>query len=72
MHHCGILHNDLFKDNIMLHFLVDKLDVYIIVYDWGEIGICKRYGFAKEQDFTNTQKCVGRLPHNCFLFTMNQ
>jgi hypothetical protein len=42
VHHCGILHNDSFKDNIMLHFLVDKPDVYIVVYDWGEIGIYKR------------------------------
>ncbi len=42
MHHCGILHNDLFKDNIMLYFLVDNPDVYIVVYDWGEIGTCKR------------------------------
>jgi hypothetical protein len=33
IHHFGILHNDLSKNNIMLHFLLDKLDV---VY----IGIC--------------------------------
>jgi hypothetical protein len=32
IHHCGILHN-LTKDNIMLHFSQDKLDV---VY----IGVC--------------------------------
>jgi len=33
----GIFHNDLWKDNIMLHFLPNKLDiVYIGVYDWGE------------------------------------
>ncbi len=32
---CGILHNDLSKDNIMLH--VDKLDVvYIGMCNWGE------------------------------------
>jgi hypothetical protein len=24
------------------------------------------YGFAKEQDATNTKKCIGGLPHNCF------
>jgi serine/threonine protein kinase len=34
IHHCGILHNDLSKDNIMLHFPLDKLDVvYISVCD---------------------------------------
>ncbi len=33
VHHCRILHNDLSNDNIMLHFLIDKLDV---VY----IGVC--------------------------------
>jgi hypothetical protein len=33
IHHCGILHNNLFKDNAMLHFPQDKLDV---VY----IGVC--------------------------------
>jgi hypothetical protein len=32
-----ILQNDLSKDNIMLHFLIDKLNVmYIGVCDWGE------------------------------------
>jgi hypothetical protein len=33
IHHCGILHNNLFKDNIMLHFPPDKPNV---VY----IGVC--------------------------------
>jgi hypothetical protein len=33
VHHYGILHNNLSKDNIMLHFLADKPDV---VY----IGVC--------------------------------
>jgi hypothetical protein len=38
VHHCGILHN-LYKDNIMLHLLVDKLDVvYIGMFNWGETG----------------------------------
>jgi hypothetical protein len=32
-----ILQNDLSKDNIMLHFLIDKLDVtYIGMCDWDE------------------------------------
>jgi hypothetical protein len=36
VHHFGILHN-LSKDNIMLHFLLNKLDVvYIGIYDWGD------------------------------------
>ncbi len=53
--HCGILHN-LSKDNIMLHFLVNKPNVvYIGMCDWGETkGLQKMmpslYGFAKEQD----------------------
>jgi hypothetical protein len=35
--HNEILHNDLPKDNIMLHFPPNKLDVvYIIVCVWGE------------------------------------
>jgi hypothetical protein len=29
------------------------------------------YGFAKEQDAINTKKCIGGLPYNCFLFTIN-
>ncbi len=38
VHHFGILHNDLSKDNIMLHFSLDKLDgVYITICNWGEI-----------------------------------
>jgi hypothetical protein len=68
VHHCGILHNDLSKNNIMLHFLTYKLDVvYIGVCDWGE-AMCLQevmpslWGFAKEQDVTNTKKCIGGLP----------
>jgi hypothetical protein len=30
VHHCGILHNDLFKDKIILHFPVDKPNVVYI------------------------------------------
>ncbi len=37
VYHCGILHNNLSKDNIRLHFLLDKPDVvYIGLCDWGE------------------------------------
>ncbi len=39
----GILHNDLSKDNIMLHFLLDKLDVVYITFVIGvKLGVCKR------------------------------
>jgi RIO-like serine/threonine protein kinase len=39
IHHCGILHNDLSKDNIMLHFLTYKPNVvYIGVCNWGEVA----------------------------------
>jgi hypothetical protein len=71
IHYCGILHNHLSKDNIMMHFLPNKLDVvYIGMCDWGEAGhlqevIPSLYGFAKEQDATNAKKCIGGLPHNC-------
>jgi hypothetical protein len=38
VHHCEILQNDLFKDNIMFHFPANILDVmYIGMCDWGEI-----------------------------------
>jgi len=61
IHHCGILHNNLFKDNIMLYFPTKKPDVmYIGMCDWGEIGHLQEtpslYGFAKEQDATNAKK----------------
>jgi len=54
VHHSRIFHNDLFKDNIMLHFLRDKPSVmYIGVCDWGQIKRVQDvtpslYGFAKE------------------------
>jgi hypothetical protein len=38
VHHNGILHNDLSKDDMMLHFPPNKLDiVYIGMCDWGEV-----------------------------------
>jgi hypothetical protein len=56
IHHSGILHNDLSKDNTMLHFPVDKLGMC----DWGEVGRLQEvtpslYGFAKEQNATNAK-----------------
>ncbi len=59
IHCCGILHYDLSKDNIMLHFSPNKLDiVYICMCNWGEVGCLQEvmsslYRFAKEQDATN-------------------
>jgi hypothetical protein len=50
------------KDNIMLHFSLDKLDVvYIGVCDWGEVRCMQKvipflYAFAKEEDAINTRK----------------
>ncbi len=64
IHCCGILHNDLSKDNIILHFLTDKLNVvYIGVCNWGEarclqVVMPSLYGFAKEKDATNAKKNV--------------
>jgi hypothetical protein len=62
IHHFGILDNDLSKDNIMLQFLLNKLDVvYINMCVCGEIRGLQEvtpslYGFAKEQDATNAKK----------------
>jgi hypothetical protein len=53
IHHCGISHN-LSKDNLMLHFSTNKLDVvYIGVCDWDEVVhlqevMTSLYGFIKE------------------------
>ncbi len=54
VHHCGILHNDLSKDNIMLHFLANKPNVlYIGMCNWGEAECLHEvtpslYGFVNE------------------------
>ncbi len=62
IHHFGILHNDVSKDNIMLHFPLDKLDVvYIGMCDWVKVRclwevITSLYGFENEQDATNAKK----------------
>jgi hypothetical protein len=62
-HHC-VLHNDLSKDNIMLHFLLNKWDfVYIGVSNWGEVEHLPKvtpslYGFAnttKNHNFLGSQ-----------------
>jgi hypothetical protein len=60
-HHFGILH-DLSKDNIMLHFLLNKLDVvYIGIYDWGEVKHLQEvmpslYRFTNLQDATDAKE----------------
>ncbi len=75
VHHCGILHNDLSKDHIMLHFPLDKLNVvYISMCDWGEPRCLQEvmpslYGFAMEQYAAIIKNCVGGLLQICFLFT---
>ncbi len=54
IHHFGILHNHLSKDNIMLHFLLDKPNsMYIGLYDLGEVECLQEvvpslYEFTKE------------------------
>jgi hypothetical protein len=64
----------------MLHFPANKLNVvYIGVCDWGEVECLQNmtpslYGFAKEQDATNTKqkkKCWW-VALEFFLFTTNQ
>jgi len=62
IHHSIILHNDLSKENIMLHFPPNKPDVmYIgVFYLGGTKGLQEvmpsLYGFAKEQDAINAKK----------------
>jgi hypothetical protein len=62
VHHYGILHNNLSKNNNMLHLSIDKPDVmYIGVCNWGQTKRLQEvtpslYGFAKEQDASNTRK----------------
>jgi hypothetical protein len=53
IHHFCIF-DDLFKDNIMLHFLSNKQNVvYIDICNWGEVSRLQNvtpslYGFTKE------------------------
>jgi hypothetical protein len=62
IHHFRILHDDLLKDNIMLHFPINKPNVvYIGMCDWGEVEHMQEvtpflYVFAKEHDFINVKK----------------
>ncbi len=62
VHHNGILHNDLWKHNILLHFLLNKLDiVYIVVCNWVEVGCMQEvtpslHFFAKEHNAINARK----------------
>jgi serine/threonine protein kinase len=78
VHHCGILHNDLSNDNIMLHFLADNLDVvYIGVCDWGEAKCLQEvmtslYGFAKEQNATNAKKSCVKMVAFDFFFVYSE
>jgi hypothetical protein len=62
VHHNGILHDDLLKDNIMLHFMFNNPYVlYIDMCSWGEIRCLQEvipslYDFSKEQDANNMKK----------------
>jgi serine/threonine protein kinase len=77
IHHHGILHNDLSKNNIMLHLPINKPNVmYIGVCNWGETRHLWKvtpsfYGFTKEQDATNTKTMHWRVAPKLFLFTTN-
>jgi len=75
VHHFGILHNDLSKDNIMLHFLPNKLEVVCIgICNWGETRCLQEvtpslYELAKEQNATNTMKvCWWMAPKLFFMY----
>jgi hypothetical protein len=61
VHHYGVLHNNLSKDNIMLHFLLNKQDVvYIGVCNWGEAWHLQKV-MPSLYGFTNTTKNHGFL-----------
>jgi hypothetical protein len=76
VHHNGILHNDLWKDNILLHFLLNKLDiVYIVVCNWGEVGCMQEvtpslYFFANTMPLMQGKHTSG-WPYKFFLFMAN-
>jgi len=68
IHHAMRFCTMMSKDNIMLHFPLDKVDVvYIGVCDWGE-GRCMQkvipflYAFAKEEDAINARKYIDGWP----------
>jgi len=77
VHHYGIWHNNLSKDNIMLHFLLDKLNVvYIAIYDWGKIRHLQEvmpslYGFTNEQDTTSAREVCWWVT-SIFLFCLQK
>jgi hypothetical protein len=60
--HFRILHDDLLKDNIMLHFAINKSNVmYIGMCDWGKVEHMQEvtpfwYAFAREHDLINVKK----------------
>jgi hypothetical protein len=72
------IHNPLSKDNIMLHFPPNKLDVvYIGVCDWGEVEHLQEvlpllYGFTKEQDANNTKNMRWCIVKELFLFIISR
>jgi hypothetical protein len=64
----GILCNDLSKDNIILHFLLNKLYVVYITFVIGvKLGICKRWhhhcmALPRNKMPPTQGKCIGRWP----------
>jgi hypothetical protein len=72
VYHNGILHNELLKDNVMLHFLLNKpYVVYISMCDWGEVEHMQKviiflYVFVKEQDAIMQGKCIDGWPQIIF------
>ncbi len=80
-HHCGIFHNNLSEDNIMLHFLGNKPNVMYIACAIGvKMGTYKRWhhhymglqrSLQRSKMSPTQKKSICGLPHNCFLFTMS-
>lgn len=83
VYHNRLLHvNDLLKNNIMLDFSSNNLDVvYTSVCDWNDFEHLQKvttflYGFSKERDAINTRKACSKVAPKIFfvqdeLRTMN-
>ncbi len=73
IHHFGISHNNLSKDNIMLHFQTNKLDVvYIHMCDWGDVDCMQEvipslYVFVRSRISSTQGKSIGGWPEFVFV-----
>ncbi len=73
IHHYEILHNNLPKDNIMLHFQTNKRDVvYIRMCAWGDVECMQKvipslYAFVRTRISSTRGKCVGGWPQFFFV-----